>query len=86
MRINARLDEEHAAKLDYLLEASRQKVTDVVKHGIDLYYDEIKRREGEGARRILQSSFIGCAEGDEKLSAHYKELLSEGIGEKHGHR
>lgn len=86
MRINARLDEEHAAKLDYLLEASHGKVTEVVKHAIDLYYDEMKRREGEGARRLLSSDFIGCAAGEEGLSAHYKETLDDGLGAKHGHR
>ncbi|GAB6039806.1 hypothetical protein [Endothiovibrio diazotrophicus] len=86
MRINARLDDEHADKLTYLLDTGHGKVTDVVKRGIDLYYDEVRRREGAGVRRLLESDFVGCAEGDEALSSRYKDELSGQLGDKHGHR
>ena len=72
MRIDIHLDEEHAAKFRYLLKATPGNTDDVVEHAIDLYYDEIKRREGRGARRLLESDFIGGAEGEENLSTNYK--------------
>lgn len=86
-RINARLDESRAAKLEFLQRATGLPVSDIVKRGIDLFYEEVQK----GARRhpfevMSETGFIGGAEGPADLSERYKEELREILAAKHGDR
>lgn len=85
MRINARLDEDHEDRITYLIQATGSTVTDVVKQAIDFYY-EAYTREHPGGRALLQSGFVGIADGEADLSVNYKALLTDDLGRKHGHR
>lgn len=87
MRINARLDGTHFEKLEYLKQATQSGTTEVLKHAIDFYYREIHGSAPSSALDILTASgFIASGQGDEALSETYKEHLSAGLAEKHGHR
>ncbi|MBS4095741.1 MAG: CopG family transcriptional regulator [Sulfuricella sp.] len=86
MRVNARLDDNLAYKLDYLVHAEGLSVSDVVKESIDRYY-EAARASQSGALEIFEhNGFIGCAEGDADLSVNYKQSLSDSLQAKHGDR
>lgn len=86
MRINARLDEIHSRKLEYLKRATDAGVSEVVKDAIDVYYDQMKARKPSAAEIFQESGFIGIAEGPEDLSTRYKEVLTESLDAKHGDR
>jgi hypothetical protein len=85
-RINARLDEGHAAKLEYLQRATRLGVSDIVKRGIDLLYEEVRKGSGDPLEILTETGFIGSGEGPANLSARYKEELRDLLAAKHGHR
>lgn len=85
-RINARLDESRASKLELLKRSTGLSVSEIVKRGIDVLYDEQQAGRG-GAFEILErTGFIGSGEGPGDLSERYKEELSAILGAKHGHR
>lgn len=86
MRLNARLDDEHARYVNELMQLTGTSVSDVVRVAIERYYVEVNRAE-RGALRVLKEvGFIGCVEGPPDLSQRYKEELTESIAEKYGHR
>jgi len=85
-RINARLDEGHSAKLDYLQRATRLGVSDIVKRGIDLLYEEVRKETGDPFEILTATGFIGSGEGPADLSARYKEEFRELLAAKHGDR
>ncbi len=86
MRINARLDEESARKLEYLKEATHAQVTDVVKDAIDLYYQRVRQAQDSARSRLFDSGFVGCGTAEPGLSQTYKDDLSQALEAKHGHR
>lgn len=86
MRINARLDQAHDKQLTYLCKATKSSVTEVVKHSIELYYEEIQKTLVQDNSRLLKSGFIGCASGEPNLSSRYKELLHKSLSNKYGYR
>ena len=87
-RINARLDEGHSAKLNYLQRTTRLGVSDIVKCGIDLLYEEVQKRKetGQPFEILTQTGFIGSGKGPVDLSVRYKEELRELLAAKHGDR
>ncbi|BAZ65392.1 hypothetical protein NIES4106_01300 [Fischerella sp. NIES-4106] len=85
MRINARLDEEHANKLTYIQQQTHQAVTDVIKFAIDLYYEQLQHQQQKNPLELLtQTGFIGCGEADANLSVNYKSILKDGFKAKYG--
>jgi len=85
-RINARLDEGHSAKLEYLQRATRLGVSDIVKRGIDLLYEEVRKEAGHPFDILTETGFIGSGKGPADLSVRYKEELRELLAAKHGDR
>ena len=86
MRINARLDEDHQRKLEYLMRVSGLRVSDIVKQAIDVLYERAKQTGGRPEGLLTRSGFIGCSGGPEDLSVSYKDELEASIRSKHGHR
>jgi len=86
MRINARLDEESARKLEYLKDMTHAPVTDVVKNAIDLYYQRVKQARDRAQSRLFGSGFVGCGSAEPDLSQTCKDDLSLALEAKHGHR
>lgn len=83
-RINARLDKGRAEKLQYLRRATHLGVSDLVKRGIDLLYEDIRRETRDPFEVLTETGFIGCGEGPPDLSSRYKDELREILAAKHG--
>ena len=86
MRINARLDEDRSHKLRFLLQATNQKISEIVKRAIDAYYEQIKSARPRPAEILNASGFVGSGKADPALSATYKRRLGESLAAKHDHR
>ncbi len=86
MRINARLDEDSARKIEYLKDVTHAPVTDVVKCAIDLYYQHMRQAQDGAKDRLFETGFVGCGVADPELSQTYKDDLSQALEAKHGHR
>jgi hypothetical protein len=83
-RVNARLDAQHAGKLEELARASGGSVSDVIRDAID-HYHAVKSGSLPGGRKALEK-LVGFAEGPADLSSRYKSALTESLSRKHGHR
>jgi predicted transcriptional regulator len=86
MRLNARLPEELARKLEALEQATKQSTSDVVRSALERYFDEICAPGRSARDAILRSGLVGCGEAEADLSTTYKSRLQEGLGRKFGHR
>jgi len=81
-RINARIGEDLAAKIEHLRRHTNQSVTEIVRASVELYYERF-RDKGQGAARILEDSgFVACGDDSEDLSAHYKQRLHDSLSRK----
>lgn len=85
-RISTRLDETRAQKLEYLREATHLGISEIVKQGIDLMYEEARKRRPDSFAVMRDSGFIGAWEGEPDLSTRYKDELTASLGSKHGDR
>ena len=83
MRINARIEEEQAKQLESIKRTEHLTTTQVVKRALDLYFEQKKLKHKSGIQQLLESDFIGCAEGPEDLSDDYKKYLTQSLGQKH---
>lgn len=81
-RINARLDGEAQAQLSYLVRATGQSVSHVVREAVAQYHAQVKARQG-GLRHFAQAIGAGDS-GRSDISTRYKELLAESLAAKHG--
>jgi predicted transcriptional regulator len=86
MRLNARLPEELARKLEALERATGQSTSDVVRAALERYFSEVCGPGRSARDAILGSGLVGCGEAEADLSTTYKARLHEGFGRKHDHR
>lgn len=86
MRINASLDEQSEQDLLFIKEKTGETVTQIIKELLTEKAESlrIEHKPGSKMQALLQSDFVGCAEGPEDLSTNYKEYFYQGIKEKHG--
>ena len=81
-RINARIDDELAARIEALSKRTGKSTSAIVKAALDAYYDRVQAA-GKSPKAALQAAgFIGCAEGDRDLSASYKDALTRRLANK----
>jgi hypothetical protein len=85
-RINARLDRARSAKLESLRRTTRLSVSDVVRRGIDLVYEEVEGNRRNPLDILIECGFVGSGTGRPDLSERYKEELAEILAAKHGDR
>jgi predicted DNA-binding protein len=82
-RINARIDDELAARLDALSKRAGKSTSAIIKAALDAYYEQQTQASAKSSKRALQAAgFIGCAEGDRDLSTVYKDALTRGWSKK----
>jgi predicted transcriptional regulator len=86
MRLNARLTEELARKLESLEKATGQSTSSVVRVALERYFDDLCGPGRSARDAILASGLVGCGEAEADLSTTYKQRLRESLGRKHGHR
>ncbi|WP_295888074.1 ribbon-helix-helix protein, CopG family [uncultured Thiohalocapsa sp.] len=77
MRINARLDDNAADKLDYLQQKTGLSLSDVVRESIEHYYTKVRDRAECDAAALdaLVGAFAGSDDSPTDLSADYKRYL-----------
>jgi len=82
-RINARLDDDLARKVEELRKLTGKSASAIIKAALEAYY-EAARASGDlqPKRALEQAGFIGCAEGEADLSTRYKELLTKTMSAK----
>ncbi|WP_454064915.1 ribbon-helix-helix domain-containing protein [Candidatus Nitrospira salsa] len=86
MRINARLNDEQTRKVNFLKEATNSSVSEVIKHALDQYYEDIRKTQVNTIDHLRKAGFIGCSKGPSNLSTTYKDKLAKGLKSKHDHR
>jgi Ribbon-helix-helix protein, copG family len=86
MRLNTRLPEELARKLEALKRATGQSTSNVVRIAIERYFTEICGSGRSARETIYRTSLVGCGGADADFSAAYKSRMGEGLTHKHGHR
>lgn len=88
MRINARMDEASHKALELIKKTTGESTTEAIKHAIAFYAEELGKQQqtpGQKMRSLLNSDFVGCAEGPEDGSTHYKDYVGQAIEQKHDH-
>jgi Ribbon-helix-helix protein, copG family len=86
IRINARLDDDLARKVEDLMRAQGKSVTEIIKASIAHYYAASCGELTRPTQVLKRTKFIGCAEGPSTLSRDYKRTLAKSLARKHGHR
>lgn len=79
MRLNMRLPEELARKVEALERATGQSTSDVVRAALKHYFTEICGPGRSAHEAIHLSGLIGCGEAETELSETYKSRLWERI-------
>jgi hypothetical protein len=80
-RINARLEPELQAKVDFLRRRTKLSTTEIIKASVDQYYHFVKRGGGRDAKALLRD-FVGCGAADANLSTTYKRALAATLANK----
>ncbi len=78
-RLNARIDDELARKIEVLRRRLDVTTTEVVRRSVERFYQLTVEEAGGAAAIIERSGLIGCAEGPADLSARYKDELSSSL-------
>jgi Arc/MetJ-type ribon-helix-helix transcriptional regulator len=82
MRVNARLDEETQQQLEYLVGATGESVSHVVRESVRIYYDQMRARR-TGLKHL--SKLIGKGHsGRSDIASNYKQHVAEIIEAKYG--
>jgi len=85
MLINTNLDDSLAEKIDYLVKSTQLTLSEVLKNSVNLYYELTRISPADKLKIFEDSGFIGCGEGDARLSVDYKNDLRELMEKKYGH-
>jgi hypothetical protein len=87
LRINARLDPTAAQRLEFLIAKTGMAVSDVVRTGIEHFYNATRKQQLASKPSTLEQ-MVGRYGSDPKfqgqLSKNYKALYLEGLNKKHG--
>ncbi len=81
-RINARLDDALARRVDLVRKRKHRSVSQIVQESLARYCDDELDGGGEALAILKTAGFIGCAEGPEDLSADYKQALTRSLRRK----
>ncbi len=78
MRLNVRLPEDLARKLEALERATGQSTSDVVRAALERYFTEICGPGLSAREAIYLSGLVGCGDAEADLSETYKLRLRKG--------
>jgi hypothetical protein len=78
-RINARIDMALAAKIELLQSRTGMTSTEIVRVAIERYYEALVDPVDDPKQLLEASGFVGCADGDEDLSAEYKAATTQSL-------
>jgi hypothetical protein len=80
-RLNARVDARLAEKIVRIRRMTGATTTQVVCDSVNLYYETLAPRL-RASQLLEDTGFVGCAKGDQDLSAGYKARLTEILARK----
>jgi hypothetical protein len=77
MRINARLDDSYAQKIDYLKQATGLSLSGLVRESVERYYHEVRAQAERQHNELdgLVGAFDGRPDTPTNLSEDYKRWL-----------
>jgi len=82
MRVNARLDDESAEQVEYLVAATGEGVSHVLRESVAHYYRHVKAQK-KGL--VHFGPLIGKGHsGQSDIASNWKRYLGESLGEKYG--
>jgi hypothetical protein len=81
-RINARLDDELARRVDLVRKRKRRSVSQIVQESLSRYCDQELGQGAEPLSILKSAGFIGCADGPADLSSEYKQELGRSLRRK----
>ena len=81
-RVIARIDDELARRLGQLRRRTGKTMSQLVKEGLAQLCDSEARRGTDACGRLREAGFLACADGPERLSETYKELLGDALRSK----
>jgi hypothetical protein len=81
-RINARIPESIADKLEELLQLSDDNLSEIIVKSIENYYSSMLGSKTKPGKVLRQNRFIGVASGPADLAENYKDYLNETLSEK----
>jgi len=83
MRVNARLDEQSEADLQYLQQITDSTSTDIVKAALRFYAEHFKQEAQQQKEALLKSGFIASFKASPNLSENYKQAVNEVLDAKY---
>ena len=82
-RINARIDDDLALKLEELSRATGKSTSAIIKAALEAYIESARTNSEVRPKLALErAGFIGCESGEPQLSQTYKQALRETMGSK----
>jgi hypothetical protein len=81
-RINARLDNELARRVDLVRKRKGRSLSQIVQESLTRYCDLELAKGGEPLTVLKLAGFIGCADGPADLSSDYKRQLTGSLRRK----
>jgi metal-responsive CopG/Arc/MetJ family transcriptional regulator len=80
-RINARIDDELARKIEALSRATGKSASAILKAALEAYLER-PELSAEARPMLALAGFVGCASGDAELSSTYKRSLTKSLSTK----
>jgi len=77
------LEKEDVLKLEALKQLDHHTTTEIVKEALDVLYRKKLVHPKGSIRALLESDFVGCAEGPEDGSQTYKQDVMDYVDAKH---
>jgi hypothetical protein len=74
-RINARLDDELARKVELVRKRTNRTVSQIVQESLVRYCEQELANGNDSASILKATGLVGCADGPSDLSANYKTDL-----------
>lgn len=81
VKINARLDDELARRVEQVRRRTRKRLTQIVTESLTRYCDA-ELTEQSPLDALVRAGFVGVAEGPADLSTRYKEELRASLARK----
>jgi hypothetical protein len=81
-RINARLDNDLARKVELVRKRTKRSVSQIVKESLTSYCDAELGQARTAGNGFQTAGFVGCAEGPADYSSNYKAELARSLKRK----
>lgn len=81
-RINARIDQELADKLEQIQRITGKSTSAILKAALDRYYERVQQDQVSPGEALRKLGFVASGKGTRELSSNYKKILTESLAKK----